>query len=70
MSKPSFEEKLDKLEALIKDLESGEKSLDESVKLYNEGIQLAKSCHQELKEAEDIIVKLMNEDTLEDFNKE
>ncbi|QWB99343.1 exodeoxyribonuclease VII small subunit [Mycoplasmatota bacterium] len=70
MSKPSFEENLVKLESLVKDLESGDKTLDESVKLYNEGIELAKLCHKELKEAEKVIVKLMNEDQLEDFNQE
>ncbi|HKL47779.1 MAG TPA: exodeoxyribonuclease VII small subunit [Candidatus Izemoplasmatales bacterium] len=70
MSKPSFEENLKKLESLIKDLESGEQTLDESVKRYNEGIILAKQCHRELKQAEEIIVKLMNEEQLEDFNQE
>ena len=70
MSKPSFEENLEKLESLVKDLESGDKTLDESVKLYNEGIVLAKLCHKELKDAEKVIVKLMNEDQLEDFNQE
>jgi exodeoxyribonuclease VII small subunit len=70
MNKPSFEENLKQLENLIKDLESGEKSLDESVKLYNEGIDLAKRCHKELKEAEEIIVKLMNDGELEDFKQE
>lgn len=70
MSKPTFEANLEKLEQLVKILETGEKSLDESVKLYNEGIELAKTCHQELKEAEKVIVKIMNEDTLEDFDQE
>lgn len=70
MSKPSFEEKLDTLEKLVKKLETGESSLDESVKLYQEGIELAKACHQELKDAEKTIVKLMGENGLEDFNQE
>ncbi|MFW5795274.1 MAG: exodeoxyribonuclease VII small subunit [Bacillota bacterium] len=70
MSDISFEEKLEKLETLVKALESGEKSLDESVKLYNEGINLAKECHKELKAAEEVIVKLMEDEGLEDFNKE
>ncbi len=68
--KPSFEENLQKLEDLVKKLESGENSLDESVKLYNEGIALAKACHQELKAAEDIIVKMMEDGKLEDFKAE
>ncbi|MDY0023499.1 MAG: exodeoxyribonuclease VII small subunit [Candidatus Izemoplasmatales bacterium] len=70
MSKLSFEENLEKLEELVKKLESGENSLDEAVKLYQEGIQLAKLCHEELKTAEETIVKLMNNEELEDFKKE
>jgi exodeoxyribonuclease VII small subunit len=38
MSKLSFEENLEKLEKLVKQLESGENSLDEAVKLYQEVI--------------------------------
>lgn len=70
MSKQSFEEKLAALEALVKQLESGDQSLDESVKLYHQGIQLAKSCHQELEDAEKTIVQLMGENGLEDFKQE
>ncbi|HQN75084.1 MAG TPA: exodeoxyribonuclease VII small subunit [Bacillota bacterium] len=70
MNKLSFEENLEKLEALVKKLESGENSLDEAVKLYQEGIALAKICHEELKNAEEVIVKLMDSNNLVDFNKE
>ncbi len=70
MNKLSFEENLEKLETLVKKLESGENSLDEAVKLYQEGIALAKICHEELKNAEEVIVKLMDSEDLVDFNKE
>ena len=50
--KELFDKNLEKLEQLVKILESGDKSLDESVKLYNEGIEWAKTCHQELKTAD------------------
>ncbi|HPE00246.1 MAG TPA: exodeoxyribonuclease VII small subunit [Bacillota bacterium] len=70
MEKLSFEENLNKLEELVKRLESGENSLDEAVKLYQEGIALAKVCHEELKQAEEVIVKLMDSNELVDFNKE
>ncbi len=69
-NKLSFEENLAKLEELVKKLESGENSLDDSVKLYNEGILLAKACHKELKEAEEVIVKMMKDGNLEDFSEE
>lgn len=70
MNKLSFEENLNKLEELVKKLESGDNSLDEAVKLYQEGIALAKICHEELKQAEEVIVKLMDSNDLVDFNKE
>ncbi|MBN2540800.1 MAG: exodeoxyribonuclease VII small subunit [Bacilli bacterium] len=69
MSELTFEQKMEKLEQLIKQLESGDNSLDASVKLYQEGIALAKECHLELEQAEKTILELRTEDGLEDFNK-
>jgi len=69
MSTKTFEEKMDILEKLVKQLESGNNTLDESVKLYQEGISLAKECHQELQTAEKTIVSLKTETGLEDFSK-
>ncbi len=65
--KLTFEEKLNQLENTIKELESGDLGLDESVKKYKEGIELAKSCHKELEEAEDLVVKIMKDDQLSDY---
>lgn len=67
MSDLTFEEKMAKLEELVKKLESGDNSLDQSVKLYQEGITLAKACHKELKTAEKTIVSLKTESGLEAF---
>ncbi len=51
MAEIKFEEALKKLEKIIADLESGELSLDESLKKYQEGIELARSCSQKLDSA-------------------
>ncbi len=67
MNELTFEEKMDKLEKLIKQLENGDNSLDKSVKLYQEGISLAKECHQELQKAEKAIISLKTENGLEEF---
>lgn len=67
MSQLSFEEKMDQLEKLVKELERGDLSLDKSVKLYQEGISLAKACHEELSNAEKAIVSLKEESGLKDF---
>ncbi len=63
----TFEEKMEQLEKLVKQLENGENSLDESVKLYQEGIQLAKECHEELQNAEKTIIKMKTENGLEEL---
>lgn len=48
----SFEERLAALEAVVERLERGELSLDESVRLFEEGIDLSNSCKSELEAAE------------------
>ena len=40
----SFEEQMTALEAVVERLERGELSLDESVRLFEEGMRLAKAC--------------------------
>ncbi|PKL83444.1 MAG: exodeoxyribonuclease VII small subunit [Ignavibacteriae bacterium HGW-Ignavibacteriae-3] len=48
----SFEELLKRLQEISDSLESGTVGLDQSIKLYEEGIGLAKTCYTTLKEAE------------------
>jgi exodeoxyribonuclease VII small subunit len=55
MSDPSikdFEAALAELDALVKKLEDGELSLEQSLALYERGIQLSRFCHARLEEAE------------------
>lgn len=52
MAKKSFEGSLTKLEEIVNKLESGESGLDESIKQFEEGIKLYKSCKDLLGEAE------------------
>ena len=47
-----FEEALSKLEHIVEQMEQGELSLEESMKKYKEGNQLATLCGDKLKEAE------------------
>jgi exodeoxyribonuclease VII small subunit len=49
---PKFEEQLGALEAVVERLERGELSLDESVRLFEEGIHLSNACKLELEKAE------------------
>ena len=54
----SFEENLNRLEEIVKQLEDGSAPLEESMKLFREGTALAASCGKLLDEAELEIVKL------------
>ena len=54
----SFEENLTRLEEIVKQLEDGSVPLEESMKLFQEGTQLASSCGKLLDQAEQEIVKL------------
>jgi len=67
MTELTFEQKMEKLELFIKKLESGNNYLDESEKLYHEGISLAKECHDELQTDEKTIISLKTENGLEEF---
>ena len=67
----TFEESLDKLEKIVKDLESGNTPLDTAIDEFNEAMKIAKSCDEKLKNAEDRVNKILNKDgSLEDFNLE
>ncbi len=51
-NEPSFEETLSELETLVETLEKGELSLDESLRSFERGIELTRSCKQVLEAAE------------------
>ena len=60
MAEIKFEESLKKLEKIVEDLEKGDLSLDEALKKYQEGIELARLCAQRLENAKkkiDVLVK-------------
>ncbi len=50
--KESFEAALSRLEHIVVALEKGDLSLEESLKLYEEGIARARSCQERLEHAE------------------
>jgi exodeoxyribonuclease VII small subunit len=52
MAKDRFEEALLKLEDLVRKMEGGDLSLEESLKAFEEGIRLARFCTKKLDEAE------------------
>ena len=48
----SFEESLGRLEEIVARLERGDLSLEDSVRLFEEGTQLSAQCRKQLEEAE------------------
>jgi exodeoxyribonuclease VII small subunit len=48
----SFEQALDELDALVRHMESGELSLDDSIAAYRRGAELARICQGKLAQAE------------------
>ena len=55
----SFEAAMKRLEEIVRTMERGELPLEESLKLFEEGTALVRSCTKQLDEAEMKIVKLM-----------
>jgi exodeoxyribonuclease VII small subunit len=56
--KMTFEEAMKRLEAIVKRLEDGDVPLEESIKLYEEGMRLGTLCNSILNEAEKRIESL------------
>lgn len=52
VKKVSFEQALEKLEKNVEELEAGDLSLDQVLKLFEEGVGLVKDCHHKLNDAE------------------
>jgi exodeoxyribonuclease VII small subunit len=47
-----FEKKLGRLEEIVQKMEKGDASLDESLKLFEEGIRLSRECQEQLGQVE------------------
>ncbi len=56
--KNSFEHSLKRLERIVETLEQGEVSLEEAIKMYEEGIELSKFCLEKLTQAQLKLKKL------------
>jgi exodeoxyribonuclease VII small subunit len=55
---PSFEDALSELETIVKGLESGRTTLEESITAYTRGMELKKICEARLKDAQSRIEKI------------
>lgn len=57
----NFEECNEKLQQIIKTLEKNELPLEDTTKLFEEGVKLAKKCFEKLKESKGKVTILKNE---------
>ena len=64
---PSFEDRLRRLQEVVAALENGELPLEDSVRLYKEGLTLSRSCREQLEKARNE-VRLLTEEGLEPFD--
>lgn len=69
----NFEKSLQELEALVEKMETGELSLEESLKCFERGVVLTRSCQQALQEAEQkvqILLEKNGKEELQDLDPE
>jgi exodeoxyribonuclease VII small subunit len=73
MAEAKFEEALAKLEEIVRKMEQGELTLDESLASFEEGIRLARLCARKLDEAErriEILLKKEGDPEVKPYNPE
>lgn len=58
-----FEKRLGRLEEIVQKMEKGDVGLEDSLKLFEEGVRLARDCQLQLSEAEAKVKKLVGFDS-------
>lgn len=69
---PTFEQSMQELESIVKHMEQGDLPLEEALKQFERGIQLARESQQTLQQAEQKVQVLMRqngEDTLTELDR-
>ena len=61
-NKNSFEESLTTLEKIVRELEQGDLSLEDSLKLFENGVKLSRECQERLNQAERRIEVLLKDE--------
>lgn len=69
MAKKSFEQALQQLEQIVRELESGDLPLEAALRKFEEGIELSKFCSQKLEETERRITVLLQNEAGESVEK-
>jgi exodeoxyribonuclease VII small subunit len=56
-----FNQAMEQLEEIVRQLEQGDVPLEEALTLYQKGMELSKVCHDKLQSAEKQLVTMMND---------
>ena len=67
MNKNSLETNLKELESIVAKMEQGDMALEDSIRSYEKGMLLLKSCQDSLKEIEQKVLVLSSDNTLDQF---
>ena len=70
MKANSFEESINRLEELVDKMESGESSLEQNLKWFEEGMDLIKTCQTHLVDADKRVQELIKPPKIEDATKD
>ena len=68
--KQSLENTIGQIESIVEKLESGDLSLEKSIKIFEEGVSMIQTCRKDLEQAElkvnELILKNQKNDVLKD----
>lgn len=64
MAKEKFEDALDKLENIVREMEAGDITLDSALKSFEEGIRLIRFCQAKLEESERRVEQLLTKENI------
>ena len=61
MEEKKFEELMNELEVIVKDLENGNTDLESSIEKYTEAMKIVKVCSEKLENATEVVNKILQE---------
>ena len=67
MKNKTFEENMTRLKEIIRVIQSGDLSMDDSIDLFKEGVELAKFLEDKLTDIEQKAVKIFENSEIKDF---
>lgn len=67
MTEKTFEQSLNELEVIVRELESGNVELDKAIDKYTEAMKLVKFCSSKIDNATKRVTKILNDGKLEEY---